>query len=206
MSDKDKIAGIEDPVERRKALYDKWQNYIDTLDEELKKDVDPFESRALQKMMVISNYFHSDETRRTANLLNDLLQNKHIKDLTKAQKPGWKEIAPVVTQLVSAIGAAVLGIVPVAGAFGNSATSIMTTLSQGANSLGVGGSQAVAGLAGSAKQGAQTIASFELEDSKRQKEDAEQSRRQREQATQRHLEDMARAEEKRHQIASNTNN
>jgi hypothetical protein len=190
----------ETASEHRKRLHDKWQQYIDYNNEMESKD--PFESKVLYSIMMLSQHLFGHTMRISSNKLTDHIQEKKIHEVKKAYEPDSKDKLFVTTQMVSIVVYAIFNFVIALAGVGGVAASMMKTTADVVKGVGESGSQAFGQLHHGSKQGKQNLLNNELEHTKRLQSDHDQARRTAEEANRKHVEMMQRNEEKRHETVS----
>jgi hypothetical protein len=197
----DYIEAISSDQKPRKAnSFDRWQKYLDRMEEELaNSDNDPFESATYKKMLIMCHHVQSGEAKLTSQQIRDFIKNVRIKDLTNSHKPGFKEIAPTATLIISGLAIATLGIVPIVGGLSQAASGICSSISSGVNAVGVTGSQSLSGVFSGQKQAALAGENYELQASNQAHDDIIQSRREAEEARKRQAEEAKQLDMAAHQ-------
>lgn len=197
----DPIDPISSDQKPRKAnSFERWQKYLDRMEEELANDSsDPFESPTYKKMLIMCHHVNAGEAKLTGQQIRDFLKNVRIRDLTNAHKPGAKEIFPVAIQIISGLAIATLGIAPIVGGLSQATSGMCSSISTGVNAVGVSASQSIGGVFGSQKQANLALENYELQRDNQLHDDIIQSRREAEEARKRQAEESKQTDLAAHQ-------
>lgn len=180
---------------QRQRIWDKWQEYLDALDDDIKNNRDIDHSPAAQLVMELGAYIQSQHSRENSYRSEISLRDHHIVDLTKAHKPNWQQILPLVGQITLALIGLGCGITPACGHLTGATASGWQAGSQAAGGIG-GGLQTLGGWAHSSQQAKIAAIQHVLESEKRHQGDQDHKQRTELQANQRHHDDRRQAEQK----------
>lgn len=186
---------------QRQALWNMWQNYLNDVQTELDKTGDNFnpESPSVKKAMALAYHILGQQNRENSMRLTDFIREHDLVDLTKAHKPNWKQITPLVLQILGAAVGGALGMTPYfAGYTGSKAQSFQGASSM-VNGIFVQGGQGVGSLMHSVQQGEQAKFSNNLEATKRSQGDSDHQRNKDMESQRRMEEENRRTEENKHQ-------
>ncbi|KAF3363092.1 hypothetical protein PHSC3_000277 [Chlamydiales bacterium STE3] len=184
---------------KRKELISRWDAYYQSLDEEMKRDLedlskDPYESEAAKKIASVVSHILGIQYNEAKQITMDWLRERGIKDLSKSAKPGWKQCSALVISTLFSTGAAVAGFaVPVAGLTGTGAATVKFAgeLSGVAGHASDKGTSMMKDLESSE----QTTKQYTTELAKQTSQDIKDSEKKAEEMAQRHLEERRRQQQ-----------
>lgn len=175
--------------DRRSKLYQQWQEYIDSLEEESKDDhFDIYASHTVQKMQMLIHHLVGQNDREFAMSLVDYLREHDIVNLTNAHKPGWKQLTPLFIQIIGGVAAGVLGIIPGVKGFTGAKAQGYQSASTATSQVLCNGAQGVGQIIHTQQQGEQGKINQQIQDTQRRlgdKDDAQRRARQNQEETNR---------------------
>jgi cyanophycinase-like exopeptidase len=196
----DRIEAIDPRDENRNsrmtrliAQYDAYLQQLQTAIDS--KDCDVFHSPLALKIMGLGSYLISQTTRQTNMRLTDYMRDHNIQEIKKAYEPTWKQILPIVAQIVGALAGGILPTYAVVGGYTGGQAEAIRGWGQATSSILGSGGSAVGQLTHSSQQALQVVEQNKLDANRRDQGNKDQERQQQLQTLMKQWEELKHAEQ-----------